>query len=183
MITVSHSQLVPASPLIRSLYAARAIPCVARHGIRQCSHGVNAIQMPFPCRVRAGRSQGERSLLIAPILEHERTEMEKSCTRVRSPRVSSRGFLAASGFGLRGRFTFLRVRDTSTIEYQPTIWRIAVVRSPLFPRFLRHGKANKSGRTDPMEFKCERICRHSVTRDRAPAVNGLTTSRQVAAGN
>lgn len=69
----------PPSPLIRSLYGAqgnslrRQTRNQAMLSRSECNS--NAVSVP----VRAARSQGERSLLIAPILEHERTEMEKSC--------------------------------------------------------------------------------------------------------
>lgn len=51
--------LLPSSLLIHQLAISRR-----RHGIRQCSHGRNAIQMPFPCRfyvpvLRASRRGGK----------------------------------------------------------------------------------------------------------------------------
>lgn len=161
--------LLPSSLLIHQLAISRR-----RHGIRQCSHGRNAIQMPFPCRfyvpvLRASRrgAEGEgrcggveqRSLLIAaPILEHGRPEMEKSCREWTSR-------LLASVSVLVGR---VEPGQAGTVFVSPgrprSCPRGSSCKAP-FPRFPATEAVDKSAprAATTLEFECERICRqHGV---------------------
>lgn len=130
--------------------------------------------MPFPCRfyvpvLRASRrgAEGEgrcggveqRSLLIAaPILEHGRPEMEKSCREWTSR-------LLASVSVLVGR---VEPGQAGTVFVSPgrprSCPRGSSCKAP-FPRFPATEAVDKSAprAATTLEFECERICRqHGV---------------------
>lgn len=100
-----------------------------RHGIRQCSHDAkcnsNAVSVPV-LRASgwgggAGRGVEQRSLLIAaPILEHGRPEMEKSCREWTSRLLASAGFRGSVERTDRGKARprlVIRVPGSSTIVF------------------------------------------------------------------
>lgn len=98
----------------------------------------------------------QRSLLIAaPILEHGRPEMEKSCREWTSRLLASPGFL---GQARPGRMVFVSPGRPRSCPRGSSC-------KASFPRFPATEAADKSAprAATTLEFECERICRqHGV---------------------
>lgn len=119
----------PSPPSLSLLIHLQLAISRRRHGIRQCSHDAkcnsNAVSVPV-LRASgwgggAGRGVEQRSLLIAaPILEHGRPEMEKSCREWTSRLLASAGFRGSVERTDRGKARprlVIRVPGSSTIVF------------------------------------------------------------------